>query len=269
MSYRAIVSNWNGTLFKNPTDEELNKAIGYGILDDAKRALGQGILTDPVQALRRLDLSRAKDLVNLAMAKYVVKKRLAKHKAGQKPLYEVYEAFNQSINGQRVELIYQIVDDFARKSADLVDIRILKPLGEAHNRGRFVGILSTSYTRAIKKILAAAGYGYTVDKIEANVLHTDDNNALGFSSEIWGEKPAVFRDVFMKERGFRDDEIIYISDSWGGDDDETIEIARMIRPGNFIAAFNAKDEFKQKMAKICDAFVPDNEEDLRRYLQLR
>ena len=42
MSYKMIVSDWNGTLFQYPTDEVQNKAIGYAVLADAKEAVKRG-----------------------------------------------------------------------------------------------------------------------------------------------------------------------------------------------------------------------------------
>jgi len=42
MSYKAIISDWNGTLINYPSDELLHKKIAYAIANDLKSQLFKG-----------------------------------------------------------------------------------------------------------------------------------------------------------------------------------------------------------------------------------
>jgi len=253
MSYKGIVSDWNGTPFEHATDEIQNKRIAYAVLDDAKSALKGG------------KIWRAWDVVKLLRTKSELKKRLQQYKDGERHLWEVYEPFNEGVlRGLPVDFLKGVIDDYARESAGKVDGRILRPIRAVHEDGKSTGILSVSFDYSIRRILEEAGYADVFDDIVANTLETDGDKAVGLTLGIYGKKPEVLRAEFFDRRGLRENDTLYLGDS---EDDEPI--AEMLDRGGFIVPFFADDEFRERMASKHGAFVPESEQDLLKYLQAR
>jgi phosphoserine phosphatase len=251
MSYKAIVSDWNGSLFEYPTDEVQNKKLAYAVLDDAKHAVLKGRIW------------RVIDVVKLLKTKSELKKRLQQYYDGERHLWEVYEPFNENVlKGRPVSFVNKVIDKYARESADKLDERVIRPIQSVHREGKRTAILSVSYDYSIRRILEKAGYPYVFDDIVANTLQTDGNRVVGLTLEIYERKPEVLKTEFFEKRGLREDDTLYLGDS---EDDESI--AEILVPGNFIVPFFASDEFKQRLASKHKAFVPESEEDLLKYLQ--
>ncbi len=251
MLYKAIVSDWNGTLFEHPTDEVQNKKLAYAVLDDAKHAVLNGRIW------------RAIDVVKLLKTKGKLKKRLQQYYDGERHLWEVYEPFNVNVlKGRFVSFVNGVIDEYAEESVDKVDGRVVKPIETVHHDGKSTGILSVSYDYSIRRILEKAGYSGVFDDIVANTLETDGDRVMGLTLGIYERKPEVLRAEFFEKRGLRENDIIYLGDS---EDDESI--ADILIPGNFVVPFFASDEFKQRLASKHKAFVPENEADLLKYLQ--
>jgi phosphoserine phosphatase len=253
MPYRAIVSDWNGTLFEYPTDEVQNKKIAYAILDDAKHAVLRG------------KIWRVGDVIKLLRTKSELEKRVQQLYDGERHLWEVYELFNENVlRGRPISFVNGVIDEYARESADKVDGKVVRPIQTVYKDGKSTAILSVSYDYSIRRILEEAGYPDVFDDIVANTLQTDGDRVIGLTLEIYEKKPEVLRTEFFEKRGLRENDTLYLGDS---EDDEPI--AEILVPGNFIIPFFASDEFKQKLASKHRAFVPENEEDLLKYLQKR
>lgn len=253
MSYKAIVSDWNGTLFEYPTDEIQNKKLAYAVLDDAKRAILKG------------KIWRVADIIKLLKAKGELKKRLKQYYNGEGHLWEIYESFNENVlRGKPVDFVNSIIDEYAKGSISKVDGRVIRPIQAVHRNGKRTGILSGSYDYSIKRILEEAGYFDVFDDIVANTLQKDGNRVIGLTLEIYERKPEVLETEFFKKRGLRENNTLYLGDS---KDDEPI--AEILIPGNFIVPFFASDKFKQRLSSKYKAFVPENEMDFARYLQSR
>lgn len=245
MPIKAVVSDWNGTLFKHPTDEVQNKKLAYAVLSDAKRSVLRG------------KVWRLKDVVSLLKTKSELKKRLQEYKGGKRHLWEVYEPFNAGVlNGRPIAFIHRVIDEYAKESETLVDRRILHPLQVAHRNGVNTAILSVSYYYSIRKILEEAGYTGLFDTVVANTMRTSGITALGLTLDIYGLKKEAFYNEFLQRRCFRADSTLYLGDS---EDDEPI--AELLIPGNFVVPFFATDEFKQHMASKHKARVLEREED--------
>ncbi len=253
MPYKAIVSDWNGTLFEYPTDEVQNKRLAYAVLDDSKHAVLRGRIW------------RIGDVVKLLKTKRELKRRLQQYYDGERHLWEVYEPFNENVlRGTSAGFVNGVIDEYARESADKVDGRVIRPIQRVHGDGKRTGIISVSYDYSIRRILEEADYPDVFDDIVANTLQTDGDRVVGLTLEIYERKPEVLRTEFFEKRGLRENDTLYLGDS---EDDEPI--AEILVPGNFIVPFLASDEFKQRLASKYGAFVPENEEDLMKYLQSR
>jgi phosphoglycolate phosphatase-like HAD superfamily hydrolase len=251
MPYKAIVSDWNGTL-TSTSEEALNKRIGYTAFGDTKREVYHG------------HVEKLPALGKLIVAKILTERNLRDYKRGKRHLRDVYKAFNFGLRGQSAEYINRIVDEFASQTSGLVDERILRPIKDVHLQGKFTGILSVAYERIIKRSLEEAGYPDVFDDIVANTLQTDGDKVIGLTLEIYERKPEVLRTEFFEKGGLRENDTLYLGDS---EDDEPI--AEILIPGNFIVPFLATDEFKQRVSSKHKAFVPENEEDLLKYLKSR
>ena len=253
MSYEAIVSDWNGTLYEYPTDEMQNKRLAYAILDDAKRELFKGKFWKTIDVLR------------LAKTKVELRKRLRQYYDGKRHLWEVYEPFNEKVlKGKLVEFVRSVIDSYAKENADRVDGKMVRPIQAVHQSGKYTGILSVSFDYSIKRILEEAGYRGVFNDIVSNTLLSDKGKAIGLTLGIYQKKPEVLHREFFSKRGLREDNTLYM-----GDSDDDAPIAEILIPGNFIIPFFASDEFKQRMASRHKSFVPESEEDLLRYLKVR
>ena len=240
-------------MFEYPTDEIQNKKLAYAVWDDTKHAVLRG------------KIQRIGDVVKLVRTKSKLEKRLRQYYDGERHLREVYEPFNENVlRGRAVNFVNGVIDEYARESADKVDERVLKPIQTVHKDGKSTAILSVSYDYSIRRILDEAGYPGVFDDIVANTLKTDGDRVIGLTLEIYKRKPAMLRTKFFERKGFRENDTLYLGDS---EDDEPI--AEILVPGNFIVSFLALDDFKERLASKHKAFIPENEEDLLKYLQYR
>jgi phosphoserine phosphatase len=256
MVYKAVVSDWNGSAFRYPTDEELNKFIGYRILEHS-RCKCASCREEP-------KIGKWWTRTKLFVAKKLTEKNLEAYKRGEKQLKDVYAAFNIALKGQKRTYIESLVNDFADENKGRVEGRILRPVRNAHNSGKKTAILSGSYDYAITRILGVAGYADVFDRIIANSLWTDGGKVTGLSLGIYGEKEKIMERQFFDKMRFDENGTLYIGNS---EDDEPV--AAILPPGNFIVPFLAADDFKQKMASKYKAFVPPDEVELDNYLKTR
>ena len=114
MSYKAVISDWNGTLYESSTDENLNKKIAYTVVDDTKAGLKKGRIWKIADAIR------------LLKAKNELKKRLRQYYDNERHLWEVYEPFNENVlKNKSIESIHAAVNEYAKETADKVDRRVV------------------------------------------------------------------------------------------------------------------------------------------------
>jgi len=259
MPYKLIVSDWNGTILRHPTDEMQNRHIAYTLLDDAKSRIQTG---DPLGLW---------DLGRLLFAKRGLEKCLIEYGNGKRPLHEVYERFNSHVLcGKSYKLVRSAVDQFVDQCIRRGDIDrgILHSIRLAHERGIKTGILSTSVGFAIYRTLVRVNFADTFDAIEANslVTHLSDGEQKveGCTINIYNQKPEILEERFLKPYHLREKDVIYF-----GDSNDDIGVAEMLPVGNFIVPFFATDAFRQYAGQGYGAFVPDTKEDLDGYLKAR
>jgi len=202
MSYGIIVSDWNGTLFEYPTDEVQNKKIAYAVLDDARHDVLRGRIW------------RIGSIVKLLKTKKELRERLIEYHKGERHRWEVYEPFNDNVlRGMPVSFVNAVIDEYARESKDKVDGRIVRPIKAVHGDGKSASILSVSYDYSIRRILEESGYWDVFDDVVANTLQTEGDRAVGLTLGIYERKPEVLKAEFFGNRGFRENDILYLGDS--------------------------------------------------------
>lgn len=250
MPPELIVSDWNGTLFEYPTDEQQNKKIALGVLED--------VATDVLKG----KLWQIPELIKLGLTRTRIKNRLEQYEKDSLHLRDVYDPFNRVIlRGRSVGLVNSALDEYSLESAHKVDERMLRPIANTHDKGTQTGILSLSFYRSIIKILERSGFGEVFDDVHCNHLRKNDGRVVGLtyngSGGLYGRKPEVIREMYIEE-GVRPKEIIYMGNSFEDD----APVAEILPPGNFIVPFYATDEFKQEMAKRYKAKVPESKREL-------
>lgn len=251
MAIRYAVCDWNGTLFDPATDEELNKSIAYAVRDDAAAAVKRG------------KVWRAWDLVKLLKAKKRIQRRLDEYKAGERPLADVYEPFNELvIAGTPGYVILGTMNRYVAEHRHLTDDRMMQPLWEfAKTNGRN-GILSTSQEHVIKMILKRHAGLFDSGDIVANTLECDEQGiAKRMTLDIYGRKGEVFEDEFLRERGFDPQATVY-----AGDTKDDLPVADLLPRGRFVVPFSATGEFREMAAGMYGAFAPESQQDLQAFL---
>lgn len=250
MVYKAVISDWNGTVTES-SEVDSNKRIGYTMLGDAKKAAKGG-------SLRALGT-----LGRLAMAKIIIERRLAAYEGGEGHLWDVYRPFNFAIRGQSPHYINSIVDGFAADTISQIDGRFVRPIAKMHGKGKITGILSVAYERVIRSTLVEAGYSRFFDHIVANSLEVNDGSVVGFTMDIYGRKAEVLRREFFERLGLTEKDVLYAGDT---EDDEPI--ADLLPRGHFIVPLLASAGFRERMASK-GAFAPEDEKDFELYLRKR
>lgn len=252
MTYSTIVSDWNGTLFEYKDDSIQNRKIGQAVLYDAIMSLMHG------------NLYKIQDILALCNVRKALKRKIREYSQGRCRLADVYEIFNSQVLSRTDEsLVEHVLDEYSTESASKVDGRMIRPIRKNAEDGKRAYILSVSCRYSISNILEKSGYDGVFSDITAHDI-VKQNGKVRFSTHIYESKPSAFEKIFITDNNIQPCKIVYIGDS---SDDEPV--AKMIPKGNFIVPFLADDDFKNMMASEYNAFVPENEHDLDRYLQLR
>ncbi|MBI3412670.1 MAG: HAD family hydrolase [Candidatus Aenigmarchaeota archaeon] len=252
MAYQGIVSDWNGTLFKPPTDEGLNKTIAYAALGHAVNGLKHG------------QVWKAADVARLALTKGQLEKMVRRYEAGEIPINDVYDLFNRRVLSDMPILVFsRAIYKYARSHRSDLDDNVLMPVSTAAQAGKETGILSVSYSGSIIHILGLDRLRL-FGKIVAHGIVGSGSKVIGFNTDIYGRKAEVLEDRFFREGNLRPETTLYIGDS--GEDEP---VASVLPQGNFIVPFLATDDFKEKMASKHNAFVPKNREELQDFLRTK
>ncbi len=252
MIYKAIVSDWNGTLFEDHTDKALNGKIIVSILFHVTGEILKG------------KWEKTKELKNTLKAVHKLYRTVKQYYKGERDLLDIYRIFDTDIvRGKPAPVIKSAMDKFAKEYAKRLDKRILEPLNEIKSDGKYISILSASWKYGIEKTLENSGYSELFDEIVANDMKICKGIISGFRIDIiYQKKYKTLEREFLKKRGFKEREILVLDDS-----EETF--GEILPPGNFIVPFFAPEDFKEKMASKYRAFVPESETDLRKYLKSR
>jgi phosphoserine phosphatase len=164
------------------------------------------------------------------------------------------------LQGVPISLIHKSMERYARQQGtlDKLDYRLLRVVEKCHSNGITAGVFSAGLKYGIEAILEAAGYRDCFDLYMADVIEEDKGKAIRYGLTIYNRKPEVLLKL-LDERNVPVRDVAYIGDS--EDDTGCFEIV-----GYPIVSFLAPDELKQKYARSYNAFVPETEDELLRFL---
>jgi len=245
MAPETIICDWNGTLTGHRNEMPLLSTVGNGLF---KASL-------PFRLNKAARIIRGKRELKAL-------ERGAKDMKLSDFINEIFRVYNSRIvEGFPVEKVYRLIDEFAAKpeTQAQLDHRVLRPVEECRREGKITGILSAGYRYGIQETLKVAGYGSSFDFYAADELEHEDGRAVGFGLNIYGKKRSYLLDL-LEERNIAPGTVAYMGDT--DDDTECFDIV-----GYPIVPFLAPDEAKERYSREYNAFVPEDEADLLRYLR--
>lgn len=244
MPCEAVISDWNGTIIDYRDEKPVLEAVAAGLF----------MKSAPFHPLRMVRILKARQEME---ALYREKRRDGDFDF----VREMFRIYNQRIiNGLPVSSVQEAVDRYARKPRTQagIDLRILCPLKECHEKGMTTGIFSAGFRYGITSILRSSGYLQYFHFCEADDLDTNDGRAAGFPLRIY-QKKSTLLPTLLTRHGIDASRTAYIGDS--EDDEGCFEIVRYP-----VVPFLAPDQVKETYARKYRAFVPETEQELRDYL---
>jgi phosphoserine phosphatase len=241
----AIISDWNGTIVGYRDEKPILRSIAVGVFK----------FSIPFHPLRVVTILRAQRELESLYAE-------GRRDGDFDYIREMFRVFNSRIvAGVSVALIRRLVDGYAAEPGTQgeIDLRVLRPVREAHQAGKVTGVFSAGYRYGIERILTAAGFHDDFDFCEADDLREENGEAVGFVLNIYRNKPRLLADL-LRRRGLDADRVAYIGDS--EDDEGCFEMVRYP-----VVPFLAPEEAKQRYARKYRAFVPQTERDLADFIR--
>jgi phosphoserine phosphatase len=170
---------------------------------------------------------------------------------------------DKMLRGVPVSLIHRSMERYARQreTLDKLDYHLLRVVEKCHQEGITTGVFSAGLKYGIESILGAAGYYNSFDIYTADSIEEDNGKAVRYGLTIYRRKPEVLLKL-LGERNIPAHEVAYIGDS--EDDTGCFEMV-----GYPVVSFLAPDELKERYARQYGAFVPEDEDDLLRFLTLK
>lgn len=245
MAPETILCDWNGTLTGHRNEMPLLSAVGNGLFKAS-------LPFYPGRAVRILKGRRELKKLQNRPGGLVVHDMV-------KDMFRVYN--DRIVKGVPVDMVYSLIDDFAARTGtqEQLDHRVLRPVAECHREGKTTGVFSAGYGYGIKATLKTAGYDTSFNFCKADTVEHDNGRTIGFGLNIYGQKRAYLLDL-LKERDIAPETVAYLGDT--DDDAVCFDIV-----GYPIVPFLAPDEAKERYAREYNAFVPEDEADLLRYLR--
>jgi phosphoglycolate phosphatase-like HAD superfamily hydrolase len=245
MTCRAIIGDWNGTLYEDIGEEAIVKAI---IVDLAK-----GYISSHPFKFTRL-LKTKNELETL--------RRKRNQGLENESLIEILQAYSEKvIKGVPMSLVRHLVEKYSnrRDVQDKVVFKVLRPVSERHRSGIITGILLAGYSYGIQMILKSAGYVDSFDFYKANILTETENKAIGFTLSIYKNKAELLLKI-LKDMYLDPEKTAYLGDAL-----EDVGCFEAI--GHPIVSFLTPEVLKHQFAQKYGAFIPHDESDLARYLK--
>ena len=245
MTLEAIISDWNGTLFKD-TDEEF---IIRALISDIARSY---LPWHPGRIMHLLKVRHELKLLNIRETRDMESDWVTE-------IFRVYS--DKIIKNIPMTLVRHSVAKYARRPEvqDKVLRSMIRPVCECHQAGIITGILSAGYEYGIKTILQSSGYGDCFDFFEANRLAETGDKATVFNFNIYKNKAEVLLRL-LKERNLTPKLVAYMGDSM--DDAGCFELV-----GYPVVSFLSAEALKKRFALEYKAFIPTDEAELTGYLK--
>jgi phosphoserine phosphatase len=245
MAPQTIICDWNGTLIGHRNEMPLFSFVGNGLF---KASLPFCLR----KAARILKGKRELKVLQLEAKKMSVHEYVAE-------IFRIYNA--RIVEGFPLKVVHHLIDEFAAlpETQEQLDHNILRPVAECRRDGKTTGILSAGCRYGIEATLKVAGYGASFDFYTADELEHSNGRMVGFGLSIYGNKRTYLLDL-LNERNIAPETVAYMGDT--DDDAECFDIV-----GYPVVPFLAPDEAKERFARKYDAFVPEDEADLLRFLR--
>ena len=245
MAPKIILCDWNGTLTGHRNELPLFSAVGNGIFKESL----------PFHPLRAARILRGKrELTEL--------RKRPGGLVGYDKVKEIFRVYNDRIiKGVPVDIIYRLIDEFAlmRGTQEQLDHRVLRPVTECHRDGKSTAVFSAGCGYGIRATLKVAGYDTSFNFCKADKVEHDNGLTTGFGLNIYGRKREYMLDL-LREKDIAPETVAYLGDT--DDDAVCFDIV-----GYPVVPFLAPDETKERFARDYNAFVPEDEADLLRYLR--
>lgn len=268
MSYKAIVSDWNGTLFYDVTDEGIHKEFAYELLRSCLKSMincdsrsfsnFRKIFESEIKIKRKYrEYKKIRARKDIEIGKKIEAMKIIAN--------DIYKIFNENILiGRSLEFVEAVIEKYAMKNKNKIDKRLAEPIRVFHNLGKETFIISGSYERCIKRILELSDYLNAFNDIIGTKIQEYCGIITKIDESLRKRKGEKFKENFLINRKFKENEIIYI-----GDSEFDLEIGEILQRGNFIVSFLATNDFKELASSHYRAFVPESEEDLIKYLKAK
>ncbi|MBM4444801.1 MAG: HAD family hydrolase [Chloroflexi bacterium] len=247
MACDAIISDWNGTIVGYRDEKPILQNIARGVF---KSSL-------PFHPLRMVSILRAQRELETLYTE-------GRRKGDFDYIREMFRVFNgRIVAGVPVPLVLALVDRYAAQpgTQNELDLRVLRPISEAHREGKVTGVYSAGYRYGIEMILTVAGFRQDFDFCEADDLREEKGRAVGFMLNIYRNKPRLLAEL-LSRRGLDARRVAYLGDS--EDDEGCFEMVQYP-----VVPFLAPEEAKQRYARKYRAFVPESEKELSDFLRRR
>jgi phosphoserine phosphatase len=245
MPVNTLICDWNGTLIGFSSEKPLFNAIGREIFKSAI----------PFGLSKIIRMRKSKQRMDALNEQWMREKDLDL-------IREIFQTFNDNfVKGMPLGHILSLIDKYA--SSEIVQNNLEKGLlnivKELSSQGKYTGIFTAACTYPVEKVLRVADYHKYFNFIEADEIYHQDGKTVGFGLNIYGRKPLLMAEL-VKKRTIDPAGLAYIADTM--DEAGCFEIA-----GYPIVSLLASDEVKNRMAREYKAFVPENMNDLERYLK--
>jgi len=241
----AIICDWNGTLIKDKYEDEFFKELFKKI-----------IFTYPnfLNILKWHEFWKTK----IECEKLY---KLVEQKGGSEPQNEInsiLDLLNKNIiRNTSISLIEKFIEEYSTKAYKRLDERILRPLKKIQNKKVILGIISSGCFSGIKRTLEKGGYYFNF--IIANDFEKENNKIKKFSLKVFRNKKEILKNIF-EEKNINKNKTMYIGDDW--QDEGCFE-----EVGFPVISFLANEDFKEKISKRINLFIPKSERDFEKYLE--
>jgi len=259
MTIKNIISDWDGTIIKNP-GKIIKFEIGPYYFENMDREIEHLIDFTLDVSIFTMLFNPYKFFKFLSAKWDMIDAYLKSKKRDIDLVAEIYRIFNKKVaKGLTKDGVINTIDTLTKFDArDYLDKRILNVIDKAHKNGANTGILSEANEIRISKTLVKSGYRDVFDFIVANKIKFKGESVEEFCLDIHRNKDKYLKQI-MDEYKLNPEETAYIGDN--ENDEPCFEMV-----GYPVVAFMAGEDFKEKCSKKYGAFIPEGGKDLHDFL---
>jgi len=245
LNIELVVTDFNGVIYKNPTETDLWQNLGLELIKDE---------------LKELDVFQAAKYTKTGIK---LKKLVLDYENGKIDYGEIFDIFNEEIlSGLDIKYVNNyITKKYVKLGKKKINRNFLGVIKDIKNYGKKTAILSSGCHEGIEALLREVGAEY-FDEIWANKIKTDENGVIDkFELKISdnnGCKKGKILEEMLDKKGIDECNTAYIGH--GPEDKSALKIV-----GHPIIYGSPVDE---SLLEEFDhsAFVPKDEQELKRYI---